>query len=94
MLTDQIFVYTRYLCLHTVTEFRKISDHSVFTYPNEVTVELRGETNDGEFAAITYHLEPAEQDTNRVRPRDPIDRNHAEPIREALTNAGYKLIEF
>jgi hypothetical protein len=74
-----------------VKELHEITDHSVFTYPDEIIVELRGETTDGEFAAITYQFEPVQSGTERLKPRDSIDDDYEDAVRDVLVEAGYEL---
>lgn len=71
----------------------EISAHSVFTYADEITVELRGRTADGEFAVLTYQFEPAADDETRVRPRGSTSGVPEETLREILDDAGYTLTE-
>lgn len=73
-----------------VEELQEITDHSVFTYPNEIIVELRGRTADGEFTAITYQFEPIQSEMERIKPRDSIDDRHEDAIRDVLAGAGYE----
>lgn len=74
-----------------VKELQEITDHSVFTYPDEVIVELRGETADGEFTVITYQFEPVQSDTERVRPRDSVNGGYEDTVRDVLAEAGFEL---
>lgn len=72
-------------------ESGEINDYSVFTYPDEIIVELRGRTAEGEFITITYQFKHAQTDTETVQPRDSIDSSHEETICEILAEAGYEL---
>lgn len=73
-------------------ELHEITDYSVFTYPNEIIVELWGQTADGEFTTISYQFELTSSGTKRVQPRDPVDDAHEDTIYDALSEAGYELV--
>ena len=75
-----------------VKELHEITDYSVFTYPNEIIVELRGQTTDGKFTAISYQFELTSSDAKRVQPRDSVDEDHEGTIYDALSEAGYELV--
>lgn len=72
-------------------ELTEITDHSVFSHPNEIMVELRGYTAEGEFTAITYQFEPTGDEESQVRARGSIERAHEGTVRDVLTDAGYTL---
>lgn len=77
--------------MYVVNDLGEITDHSVYTYPDEILVELRGQTPEGEFTAITYQFEPAESNPEAVQPREPIDDADEEALVEILAEAGYEL---
>lgn len=72
-------------------ELTEITNHSVFTYTNEIIIELRGYTAEGEFTVVTYQFEPIEQEGSHVQPREPLDGPHEEHLQDVLTDAGYTL---
>lgn len=74
-----------------VEELQEITGHSVFTYPNEIIVELCGKTADREFTAITYQFEPIQPETEQIKPRDSIDESHRDAVSDILDEAGYEL---
>jgi hypothetical protein len=72
-------------------ELTEITDDSVFTFPDEILVELRGRTTDGEFVTHTYQFEPVLGTDKQVEPRGQINSAHEEALREILADAGYTL---
>ena len=70
----------------------EITTHSVFTYSNEVVVEIHGYTADGEFTAITYQFSPTETDEMQLKPRGPIDSAHEDEVQTILAEKGYTVI--
>ncbi|QCS44632.1 hypothetical protein [Natrinema versiforme] len=73
-------------------EIHEVTGHSVFTYPSEIVVELRGQTIDEEFTSITYQFEPIRSGSEQVQPREPIDDSHRNIVDNALAEAGYELM--
>ena len=69
----------------------EVTSHSVYTYPEEIIVELRGQTADGEFTAISYQFEPTSPEAKQVQPRESVDDVHKDVIREALAESDYEL---
>lgn len=77
--------------MDVVNNLQEMTDHAVFAYSDEIIVELRGQTADGEFTAITYQFKPVQTDAERVQPHDSIDSAYEETVGNILAKAGYKL---
>ncbi|MFC6823780.1 hypothetical protein [Halopelagius fulvigenes] len=70
----------------------EITNCSVFSYSNEVLVEVHGYTEDGEFTAITYQFSPTETDEMQLQPRGQIDSAHEDEIQNILAEKGYTVV--
>lgn len=69
----------------------EVTDYSVFAYLDEIIVELRGRTAEGEFTSVTYQFELTRVGEDRVRPCDTIDSAHEDTIDVAVSEAGYEI---
>lgn len=67
------------------------SDITVYEYPNEVIVEIIGNDEFGEIAAITYQFSYVDGGEGQLAANQGIDDPHLELTRDALAERGYQL---
>ena len=67
----------------------EVTDAEVYKYQSEVTVELFGTDNEGEFAIVSYNFDRKDETT--VKPRGEIEPSHLSDVENALVKSGYTL---
>lgn len=70
----------------------RITNCSVYTFSDELIVELTGEDEDGIIVALSYQFE-YEHDRTTVQPKQPVDPEHASYVQDGLDDHGYDWVE-
>lgn len=68
----------------------EVTDTKVYEYHTQVTVEVTGTDERGEFAIVSYHFD-VDDDGTTVRHRAEIEPSHLSHVERALTESDYAL---
>lgn len=73
----------------TPPERTRITGRSVYTYADELIVELTGVDADGDFVVISFQFDYSEA-SETVTPKGPVERPYRTEVRRGLTEAGFR----